>query len=188
MDAPVPLISPFAETQAMTLTDYLPRGVRSPVRDRLIVFREGDAMVIDCRGCGFAPVPGSAECLGCMVRSMASSGGSDRIVLRTGRDVEVSGRAARAVRDVASMMRWSSTTEAADRRCRICPVSRTAVMTAAWSAFPSGTVFEGRKDIRDGPPDRDGCAECVMRTSRMLDQIEAGLLRVESELSAGGGR
>ena len=27
-----------------------------------------DLLMIDCRGCGYAPVPGSRECLGCKLR------------------------------------------------------------------------------------------------------------------------
>ena len=58
-----------------------------------------DLLTIDCRGCGYAPVPGSKECLGCMVERMSAVGGADRLILRTGRDTEISGRAGRAVRE-----------------------------------------------------------------------------------------
>ena len=43
--------------------------------------------MIDCRNCRLAPVPGSDECIRCMVEAMSSAGGAERIVLRTGREV-----------------------------------------------------------------------------------------------------
>lgn len=143
------------------------------------------ALVIDCRGCDLAPLPGSDECIRCMVERMRELGGADRIVLRTGRDTEVAGPACRAIRDVASMRRWLSCTSGESARCRGCPVSRERVMDIAWASFPKGAVFEGRKALREGHPGRDGCAECVMRTSRALDQMEAGLARVMTVMSGG---
>lgn len=157
-------------------------GLRRHGEEGPEVSREGDALVIDCRGCGFTPVPGSEECVRCMVESMASTGGADRIVLRTGRDMEVSGAAAGAVREIASIRRWSSTTEHLPGRCAVCGVSRRTVMEAAWAGFPRSTVFEGRKLLRDGAPDRESCVDCVMRTSRALDQVESGLAGVVREL------
>ena len=148
--------------------------------------RQGDAIVIDCRGCGLAPVPGSDECIRCMVSAMFAEGGSDRIVLRTGRDVEVSGDAGRAIREVASIRRWSTSPSRARARCRGCPVSREAVMTAVWAGFPRSAVFEGRKAIRNGGPEREECRACLMRTSRTLDQIESGLKRIVSEMGRRG--
>ena len=52
------------------------------------VSRDGDSLLIDCRGCGFVPQPESREYIRCMTFAMAEAGGSDRVVLRTGRDVE----------------------------------------------------------------------------------------------------
>lgn len=147
------------------------------------VRREGDALIIDCRGCRLRPVPGSEECIGCMVRSMCSAGGTDRIVLRTGTDTEVSGAAGRAIREAASMMRWTSACEKLPARCRACPASRARVMEAAWAAFPANAVFTGRKMIEEANRDREGCSECVMRTSRALDQMELGIRRMVSQMT-----
>ena len=65
-------------------------------------------------------------------------------------------------------------------------MSRERVMDAAWAAFPKNAVFEGRKALRADHPSREGCSECVMRTSRALDQMEAGLERVMRGMSGGG--
>ena len=148
--------------------------------------RQGDALVIDCRSCRLAPVPGSDECIRCMVEAVSSAGGAERIVLRTGRDVEVSGAACRAVREVASIRRWSTSGSSGGARCRSCPVSAPSVMAAVWGAFPRSAVFEGRKVLRDGNPDRDECRACVMRTSRSLDRIESELKRVVADMDTRG--
>ena len=144
--------------------------------------RQGDALVIDCRSCRLVPVPGSDECIRCMVGSMCEAGGARRIVLRTGMDVEVSGAAAEAVREIASLRRWSTSGQRTAARCRSCPMSRDRVMTAVWNGFPRNAVFEGRKALKDGHPGRSGCSECVMRTSRALDQMETGIRKVVSEM------
>ena len=150
------------------------------------VTKEGDSMVIDCRGCRLTPVPGSDECIRCMVSAMCANGSSDRVVLRTGRDIEVSGDAGRAIREVASIRRWSSDTARGGPRCRGCRVSRDSVMTAAWNGFPRTAVFEGKRVLRNGPPDRDECRACVMRTSKALEQMDAGIRRVISEMDIHG--
>lgn len=149
---------------------------------------EGDAMVIPCRGCRLAPVPGSDECIRCMVDLMCDTGGCERIVLRTGRDIEISGEAGRAIRDVASVKRWSYSRERLPASCRGCPVSREEVMDAAWSAFPKEAVSEGRRMLRDGPPDKDGCRECFVRTGAALDQMDEGLRAVLDRMAGGGMR
>lgn len=139
---------------------------------------EGGALVIECGECRLAPLPGSEECIRCMVERMRELGGTARIVLRTGMDTEVAGPACGAIRDLASMRRWLSCTTGNTSRCRSCPVSRERVMDVAWASFPGGAVFEGRKALKEQHPERNGCEECVMRTSRALDQMEIGITKV----------
>jgi len=59
---------------------------------------EGNAMIIDCSGCELMPEPGTPECMRCMVDRMSGCGGTERIILRTGKDLEISGNSARAIR------------------------------------------------------------------------------------------
>lgn len=132
---------------------------------------EGGAMVIDCRGCQVTPVPGSDECTGCMVREMCAVGGHDRVVMRTGRDTEISGPAARAVRDAASLRRWSLPSSPPKGRCSRCGASRSRVMERAWATFPEDGIGFAR-DMLEDPPTGDGCAECVESTRRALDLLE----------------
>lgn len=132
---------------------------------------EGCAMVIDCRECQVTPVPGSDECTGCMVREMSMLGGHDRIVMRTGRDTELSGPAGRAVRDAASLRRWSLPPSPPRGRCSRCGSSRSMVMERAWATFPEDGIGFAR-DMLEDPPTGDGCAECVESTRRALDLLE----------------
>lgn len=143
---------------------------------------EGDSLVIDCRGCGYAPDPSSRECIACMVASMCRAGSAERVVLRTGRDTEVSGRAGRVLKDVASLRRWSIPVDAPPMRCRGCAASRKAVMEEAWASFPDpGTGGVGSPEIE--PPERDGCAECAAATMRALEQLNEGLDEVKASMA-----
>lgn len=114
---------------------------------------------------------GSDECTGCMVREMSILGGHDRIVMRTGRDTEVSGPAGRAVRDAASLRRWSLPQSPPKGRCSRCSVSRSRVMERAWATFPEDGIGFAR-DMLGDPPTGGGCAECVESTRRALDLLE----------------
>ncbi len=146
---------------------------------------EGGLLIVDCRRCLFRPVPGSKECLGCMVRTMAATGSADRVVLRTGRDTEISGRAGSVIRDAASMMRWSIPDEKLKGRCRLCPASRREVMTAAWNSFPENDPAP--RLLLDGIDDeRQECKACTLATARALDQMEEGIRRIRAGIPGGG--
>ena len=135
----------------------------------------GDLLTIDCRGCGYAPVPGSKECLGCMVERMCETGGADRLVLRTGKDIEISGKAGRAVKEAASLRRWSLPHDVPTGRCRTCPVSRREIMSRAWERFPEGMTDGLAEQVVSQVPDRDGCRGCIEATVRALVQLDEGM-------------
>lgn len=139
---------------------------------------EGGALVVLCTKCRLRPVPSSEECVRCMVRCMSLSGGTDRVILRTGTDTEISGASCRAIRSAASLMGWTSGgTEGMERRCRSCPASRREVMGAVWSRFPGDGVPAGRA-LLSSAPQEPGCMECAMRTSRSLDMLERRMAEI----------
>lgn len=144
-----------------------------------------DLLTIDCRGCGYAPVPGSRECLGCMVERMSAVGGADRLILRTGRDTEISGRAGMAVREAASLRRWSMPQEPPKGRCRACPVSRHGILSRAWERFPEGMTDGLAEEALSQVPERDGCRECVESTVRALAQLDEGMAEILSKMTGG---
>lgn len=143
---------------------------------------EGDALVIDCRLCRLMPVVHSEECIRCMVGAMCDNGSARRIVLRTGRDTEISGSAGSAIRETASVRRWSDPGGRTATRCRGCPASRRAVMDAVWDAFPRGAVAAGRETLECRPEGDRECAECAARTSAALDMVDEGLRRIVSRM------
>lgn len=161
------------------LKGLMPRDDRRPETSR-----NGDALIIYCRGCHLTPIPHSDECLRCILAELSGSGGAERIVLRTGMDIEISGRAGKALRQIASIRAWSMPAEHPHGRCRGCSKSREAVMRTAWDGFPGSGMDEARMMIAGEPPDRDECISCVTATSRALDQIESGIRKIISELSS----
>ena len=135
-------------------------------------YMEGDALVIDCRGCTLLPVPGSDECIRCMVDSMCRTGNASRVILRTGRDTEVSGGSGKAVREAASLKRWALPPKEPRGRCSRCRLSRKVLVETAWSEFPrKGTYMALSFDDSDVPAG-EGCSECVRRTRRVLEQMD----------------
>lgn len=144
---------------------------------------EGNLLIIDCRSCRFDPMPGSGECISCMVESMCRAGSADRVVLRTGRDTEISGRAGRVLKEVASLRRWSIPEDRPPGRCRGCPVSRREVMVRAWACFPGRTDPEIRASLSTDVPDRDGCGECAAGTLNALDRMEEGVAGIRAGMA-----
>ncbi|MGN0097796.1 MAG: hypothetical protein ACI38Y_00525 [Candidatus Methanomethylophilaceae archaeon] len=136
---------------------------------------EDDAMVIDCRGCEVTPMPGSGECTGCMVREMCSLGGHGRVIMRTGRDTEVSGPACRAIREASSLRRWSMPQSPPKGKCSRCDASRFRVMERAWATFPEDGIGFARAMLDGGGNRGDECGRCIESTRRALDLLERRL-------------
>lgn len=143
----------------------------------------GDLLVIDCRGCDVTPVPGSKECIGCMVSTMCRTGGADRVVMRTGRDIEISGKAGRVLKDAASLRRWSLPPDAPKGRCRTCPISRQTIVSMAWDRFPNNMTGGLASEVMSQIPEREGCAECAATTVKALEQIESGMSDIRNRMS-----
>ncbi len=148
----------------------------------------GGSLMMNCSGCRYAPDPGTAECLKCMVSTMCSVGSSDRIVLRTGRDVEISGRSGKAVKDTASVMRWSRPQEEERGRCRVCELSRRKVMEEVWDSFPDDSVAAAEARLGGKRPSGKDCDMCVLRTRRALEQIDRGLREIADRMADDAGR
>ena len=150
--------------------------------DNDVAFIEDRTMVVDCIGCGFAPQPTSEECLRCMVMNMSDLGGADKIVLRTGRDLEISGRTAMALRNLASLKKWSIPAQKDPYKCRRCNCSRSVVMTDLWDTFPQMEFSDAYTRL-----DQDGrtqeCCDCMKSSIHALEQLETDIDRVARNLS-----
>ena len=143
----------------------------------------GGALVINCSRCMYAPDPGTAECIRCMVSTMCAVGSTDRIVLRTGKDMEISGHSGKIVKDTASVMRWSFPQEAEKGRCRMCDLSRKKVMGEAWRSFPDDALASAEAILQGKHPQGKDCDMCVVRTRRALEQIDSGLKEITERMA-----
>lgn len=143
------------------------------------------SLVIDCRGCGVTPVPSSEECIGCMIREMSGCGGSDRIVLRTGKDLEISGDPGKALRDVAGLRRWSLPDSPPKGRCATCKASRYRVMERAWATFPTDGIPFAREMLDSAKGKGVECTGCMESTRRELDLLERRMKDIEERMVRG---
>ncbi len=135
---------------------------------------ERNSLIIDCNGCQFVPQPGSKECLRCMVDCMSSAGSAERVILRTGMDMEVSGRSGEVIRRIASMKRWSTPPSKTARGCSRCETSRSIIIRDLWESFPGMDFSESKSGLTtDGHDDR--CSRCVQSSLRAVDQLESDL-------------
>ena len=134
---------------------------------------EGIALIIECGDCEYLPEPGSKECMRCMVDRMSESGGADRIILRTGRDLEISGESGQTIRKLASIKRNSCSVVRNKGRCKRCPSQRNRVMETAWKDFPYPNYYGARELLEDS--DDEVCSKCIASTERVLSQMESDI-------------
>lgn len=141
---------------------------------------EGNALIINCMRCKYVPEPGSTECMSCMVDSMSKMGCSDRIILRTGKDTEISGKSGWTIGKIAQLKKWSvPLTE--DKKCHGCDRSRTAVMNKAWATFPDVGFDEAYRTVR-ADAKNPACRRCQSSTETALKQLETDLMDVKKEM------
>lgn len=135
---------------------------------------EGDALIISCMDCDLAPEPATKECMKCIVDRMSESGGAKRIVLRTGKDIEISGASGQMIRNISSMKRCSGSLVRNKGRCKRCPSSRDRAMEALWNDFPYPNYSAARGCLGDSGP-YEMCDRCIASTQRTISQIESDL-------------
>ena len=108
-----------------------------------------------------------------MMNCLFSSPSAERIILRTGRDIEVSGKGCKALCQIASLRRCSEPLEEKDRRCRRCKDSRKEVTGRFWKNFPDISL-DFRPRTTDGVMD-DACRRCIANTDRTIRRLESDL-------------
>ena len=163
-----------------TFKDLLDRAFRK--KNTEIAQMDGDTMIINCLDCGFTPEPGTKECFRCMVNNMSELGGSDRIILRAGKDMEISGRSGYLIRDIASMRRWSIPLDNGKGKCRKCVCSRKEVMLNLWDSFPE-MEFTHAYSTLDQDGHSDGCDNCIKASIRAVEQLEEDMERLRQSLA-----
>ncbi|WII07408.1 hypothetical protein PED39_07400 [Methanomassiliicoccales archaeon LGM-RCC1] len=130
-----------------------------------------DSLIIDCSKCELVPEAGSNECFRCMVDRMSRYGSADRIILRTGRDLEVSGRSSAVIKNISSLKRWTTSGEMMDRACRKCSQNRLAVMNVVWKDFPCMEFTKAKQMLTLSDAD-DKCSRCMRASVAAIEQLE----------------
>ena len=157
-------------------------GMLSDRNSETAACNEGNALVILCKDCEYTPEPASRECLRCMVERMSELGGSDRIILRTGKDVEISGRSGNLIRNLSSLRRWSMPAESTGYRCRRCNCSRSSVMRDLWDEFPEMGFPDMKYRLNQEGLDGD-CRECIRSSIIAVEQLQSDIDRIVSGMS-----
>lgn len=141
---------------------------------------DGDVLSIDCRDCGRIPDAACAECIRCIITEMKKHGYVERVRMRTGRDIEISGPAAEILCELSFIDKSSSVIRTKKKgRCKSCNYSGDRIIDIAWKSFPVPDFAGARGKLMSFKTGRNVCDICVQKTYRALDQAELTI----SELS-----
>jgi hypothetical protein len=151
--------------------------------DLSVTIEDNDTLTIDCRKCLHVPEIRSSDCIRCMVGCISSHGNAERIRLRTGKDMEISGQTANILCELALLDRSVKSADVSVRAhsCNVCDYSRVNVINVAWQGFPD-PYFEAARELlmKFRAEDRE-CANCLKKTYRALDQAELGLKNIKKK-------
>ena len=143
-----------------------------------------DVLSIDCRDCGRIPDAACAECIRCIVTEMKKHGCVERIRMRTGRDIEVSGPAAEIICELLFIDKSSSAIRTKKKgKCRSCNYSGDRIIDIAWESFPSPDFAGARGKLMSFKTGRNVCDVCVQKTYRALDQAELSISELSQKAS-----
>lgn len=137
-------------------------------------------LVVNCRGCDQLPDAGSPVCIRCITAAISNVGTSDKIQLRAGKDMEISGRAAEILCDLAQLRRTSPPADGT-RRCGTCMRSPSRVMGDAWADFPEPSFAAACDRLYGLAGDGPECASCLQRTHSALRMAEDSMGRVRDK-------
>lgn len=146
---------------------------------------ENDVLCIECTKCNRLPDTRSSECISCIIKCISEVGSSERLRLRTSRDVEVSGTAADILCELASVDRSVRSMSKSDktRSCNGCRCSPNYVFDRAWQSFPDPNFDMARKEMMSFRPEGRSCENCLMKTYRALDQAEYTLSGIRKKIA-----
>jgi hypothetical protein len=140
------------------------------------IVADGDMISIDCRGCGKIPDPGSSECISCIVKGISENGCASGIRLRTGKDMEISGKGAELFCELALIYRSGRSAVAEEKgRCRTCKYSCRKISELAWEKFPEPDFAGARGLLMTSKASGKPCGVCIQKTYRILDQAELSM-------------
>lgn len=143
---------------------------------------EDGALVIGCDGCADPPNPSCERCIGCIVRNLSACGPAERVVLRNGNDLEISGRSGGSLSAAASVMRWASPEKPKGRGCEGCAASPVKVFARAWEDFPAESITYAREMLEWRNAGAGDCESCIARSRRMLDSVESEIKEIVARM------
>ncbi len=163
------------------------KSKKNQVRSKI----DEDVLSIDCRECGRIPDASCAECIRCIITEMKKHGCVERVRMRTGRDIEVSGPVVEILCELTFIDKSSSAIRTKKKgRCRSCNYSGDKIIEIAWESFPSPDFAGARGKLMSFKTGRNVCDICVQKTYRALDQAELSIseLSDKASLLSNGGR
>jgi len=142
-----------------------------------------DVLSINCRKCNKVPDFRSPGCMKCIIHHISQQGSAGRIRLRTSKDLELFGPAAEALCELAVFYGFTALGAGRGRSCSDCANSCPRIMEIVWSGFPDPNFDSARGRLATFQPPDGGCAACVKRTHRALDQAEHGMNDLKKRIS-----
>ena len=147
-----------------------------------------DVLSINCRRCEKVPDFRAPGCMKCIIRHISQQGSAGRIRLRTSRDLELFGPAADVLCELAVFYGFTSLGAGRGKSCSDCANSCPRIMEIVWSGFPDPNFDSARGRLAAFRPADNGCAACVKRTYRALDQAEHGMNNLKKRISTEAAR
>lgn len=153
-------------------------------KNQVISKIDKDVLSIDCRDCGRIPDAACAECIKCIVTEMKKHGCVERVRMRTGRDIEISGPVTEILSELTFIDRSSSAIRNKKKgKCRSCNYSGDKIIDIAWESFPSPDFAGARGKLMSFKTKETLCDICVQRTYRALDQAELSISELSKKVS-----
>ena len=139
------------------------------------VTSEDGMLSVDCRMCSGISSLGSAECVKCISASISEHGVPSRLLMRKDNDIEYSEAVISILSDIAkisSLMRTASS-EKLPAGCKGCSSSVPKNAKEIWDSFPEPRFDIMRLETERSSPGKDGCEECMRRTTAFIDRADA---------------
>jgi hypothetical protein len=143
-----------------------------------------EVLCIDCRNCNQLSDPKSMPCINCMISSISELGNAERIKLRSGRDTEISGRAAEIFCELTDVTRFSDlkVDPVRGRSCAGCEYSPERILDLVQADFPDLSFEQVRSKLMVFRPEGHECSLCLQKTYRMLDQVELSMEKIRKKV------
>ena len=154
-------------------------------KDDVSNYRNDDGrLLIDCGKCDNSPDIGNAGCITCVSRIITKSGEPERIILRSGQDIEYSGDVVRLMSSLSNIDALANAMIRDNKRmkrCTACSKSPSKLLSSAWMCFPDVDMSSLRSELNAFESGNKECEACIMRSYRSSEQLEHALEELKRE-------